>query len=126
MKHRSKVSTLPVVPGALGEADLFQERRTVVEEVLLDYLALSPARSGREENIEWLAGGLDDTAIWKFESSAKRSGEPRDKAGAIVLAKEEIVRICVTLLLGNARQNLSDSARWSGPPRVGVDCLSGQ
>ncbi len=66
----------------VAEADLPHEAGELVDEVLLDDLAVVGAGDGAEVDLERLPGGQDVLAVGALHESGQRSRPPRVAAGS--------------------------------------------
>src|SRR5205814_3050088 len=82
------------------EADLLHEGHEVVEEVLLDDLAVVPAGDGAEVDLEGLTGWRNLLAVGTSHGASHRAREPGDRARPVARREERLVGTVVQVLVG--------------------------
>lgn len=84
-----------------GQADLLHQADQIVEEPLLDDLAmLIPMGDGAELDFKFFVRRRNRLAVGALHRPLHRAGKFRHRAGPIALSKEHLVRIIRNLVVG--------------------------
>src|SRR5262245_59980076 len=88
-----------IFPGESEDTDLPQEADPIVEEILLDDLAVHPSRDGAELELEGLSGRLVHLAIEDGPRANHLPFPPGDRAGPVAGPEHHSVRVVIEVVL---------------------------
>src|SRR5581483_3194494 len=84
-----------------GEADLLHQADQIVEELLLDDLAIFiPMGNGAKFDFEFFVGRRNDLAVGHLHRPLHGAGEFRHRAGPIILSEQDFVWIIRDVVVG--------------------------